>query len=87
MIRTGDIIKHERSLDVAYNVINNDIKRAGQSTIFIGAIILNQGFVTTYGIGKYVEFEIKQEDLKKWLKCIDPEKVCIRYSRWETLSD
>ena len=79
------IIKHEKFMDVAIE-ITKPIVRFPHKVIIRG-VWLNQGFVDTFPIGEKAKIDIKTEDIKNWFYCLEPNKQCIRYSKWQRVSN
>lgn len=87
-IDTGDVIKHEKFMDVAFD-IEFSFDR-GDGWLLTG-YWLNQGFTKSWAVpyrdkrGHVTTqtFLIKNEDLKYWSKVILPQQdVCLRKCDW-----
>ncbi len=84
-LKIGDIIKHEKFMDVAV-VIASDPMPLKAGGICVKGLWMNQAFVNSYIMSKTVYLKIKEEDLTKWSKCLDPTAKCIRYETWEKIA-
>jgi len=83
MIENFDIIKHERFLDVAFEVTGF---YEAENNLLLAGKWINQGFVESFYItGKLDAIRIKYEDLNKWLKLKDKSIKCYRNGEWITL--
>lgn len=83
MIKPGDVIKHEKFMDVCF-MLSRVFK--GKKGIKVSGVWMNMGYTRSWFI-EDGSFEIKMEDLQSWLICTD-EKVnpCLRYCPWEKVS-
>lgn len=78
MIKPMMFIKHERSMDICFEVFKKwDI---GDRLVIKGQWI-NQGFVESYPIHK-ATIKIYKSELSNWLKTNDYFAKCLRYSQW-----
>jgi len=91
MIKSGDVIKHKASMDVAIQVFYSTVDPE-TTNILINGVWINQGQVDTFTIrtkrfpiGVPAEFFIKPEHLKNWLKCRKPDAQLIRNEEWVPL--
>ena len=91
MIKSGDLIKHKDSLDVAIQVTYSTVDPE-TSNFLVKGIWINQGQVQSYPIttnqykaGVPAEFFIKPEHLENWLRCIRPDSSHVRNEEWKPL--
>lgn len=83
LIRPGDVIKHEKFMDVAVLVYSVGVLEVGATSIQIYGTWMNQGYVRSWVIGDSTDFSIKVEDLSKWYLCVDEQKdQCLRKCDW-----
>ena len=83
MIKSGDIIRHVRFLDVSVAV--HDVKME-DAAITIEGEWVNQGFSKSYYLNMDVVLTITWDELKHWEKCADPHNyICLRNSPWLSL--
>ena len=85
----GDIIKHERFMDVAI-LLTADPMPLKEGGLEIKGLWMNQAFVSSFVIDPIMEFgkariKIKPGDVGKWFRCENPDTKCVRYEKWERL--
>jgi hypothetical protein len=81
MIKPGDIIKHDRFMDVAFYVSNVDPLIYNE--IAITGVWLNQGFTKSWVINKtHVMLNISKDKLSEWSYCEGPYAECFRHEKW-----
>lgn len=88
-LKSGDVIKHERSMDVAVYLTEEPMPTK-DGGIFIKGLWMNQAFVKSFIICPIREFgkvrhRVKPEDVSKWLYCKNPKAECVRNEEWERL--
>jgi hypothetical protein len=91
MIKSGDIIKHKASMDVAIQVLYAS-EHPDNGDVEIRGIWLNQGqtksfIINTrkYPAGVPVDCVIKKHQLSNWFKCARPDSKFIRNEEWKQL--
>lgn len=86
MILEKYIIKHERFLDVAFEV-SEVITRQDEYTV--RGRWINQGSAESFyifPINQMDKIKIMKEDRAKWFKCVDPDAdKCLRKCQWMKL--
>lgn len=86
LIRPGDIIKHEKFMDVAVNVSFVGCLEVGATSILVAGEWMNQGFEKSWNIGKMTLFDIPVDKLTEWYLCVNPEAdECLRKCEWTVL--
>lgn len=82
-IKPGDIIKHEKSVDVCFSV--SGVSQKDDGFVVVG-FWMNMGYTRSWMIDSG-HILIKYEDIPKWAVCIDAgSKPCIRYCTWVSLA-
>ena len=81
MIRRNDVIKHEQSMDVCFDVIN---VYEGTDYYKIKGRWMNQGFVESfYMFSRTATIKIMKSNYSKLLYCMDPTSdPCLRKCQW-----
>lgn len=83
MIKPGDVIKHEKFMDVCFLVSEVSQKEDGFRVV---GSWMNMGYTKSWMIDNGIFF-IKTEDIPKWSVCIDEgSNPCLRYCTWISLS-
>ena len=86
LINPGDVIKHEKFMDVAVYVQSVGCLEIGATSIQITGMWLNQGFTKSWFIGESAFFSISVKDLHTWYLCVDEKKdACLRKCEWTPL--
>lgn len=80
MIKSGSIIKHRRSMDVAF-LVTRVREREGKTEV--KGEWLNQGFVSSWTLGIPQTFKLTTEQIKEWQTCLNPTLACLRYATWK----
>lgn len=82
-IKPGDVIKHEKFMDVCFLVYGVSQKDDGFGIV---GCWMNMGYTRSWMIDTG-EIFIKNEDIPKWAVCTDEgSKACIRYCTWVSLA-
>jgi len=78
----GAIIKHERNMDVCYDVIKCfDVGHK----LKLKVQVINMGFVSSYYLNIQLNIEILKTDLPNWYEVEDKTAKCLRYAKWSKL--
>lgn len=77
------VIKHERSIDVCYEVVK--CFDAGHK-LRLTTQVINQAFVKSYYINVKLKFDILKSQLNEWLVCNEHDPICYRNAAWRTLA-
>jgi hypothetical protein len=83
MFKVGDIVKHERFMDVALEVL-----RCVEMPEYyaVNGVWVNQGFVKSYDIGRADLVKVSKDQKEQWYRCIDRSKdQCLRKCDWEKI--
>lgn len=82
MINPGDIIKHNNSMDVCFNVLSIDT----YSSIWLCGRWINMGFTKSWIIdSEPVVINIQANDISNWKVCDNITDDCYRYSDWRSI--
>ena len=88
------IIKHDRSMDIMFSVLNSTWTKDGYD---LKGIWLNMGFTskakcnwiispTGRRDGVFItHILIKHEDVYNWKYCLNKDGDCLRYEKWATI--
>lgn len=81
MIKSGDIIKHEKSMDVCFDVIK---VYEGSTSYHIKGRWMNQGFTESFYIfTNPCRIKLPKSEYKNLLYCKNPEfDICLRKAEW-----
>lgn len=82
MFLKNRIIKHDRNMDVCYNIIHSF--DTGKK-IKVKAYAVNMGYVESYYLNILLKFVIDKSDLDQWTQCSNIDVKCLRYSDWRKL--
>lgn len=78
----GAIIKHERNMDVCYDVVKSlDV---GHKMI-LKVQVINMAFVSSYYMNFAFNIEINKTNMASWSECEDKTAKCFRYAKWRKL--
>ena len=83
--RKNDIIKHERFMDVAFEIRHIFGPYGPNDKYKVKGNWLNQGFINTYSLRYQQTLIIYRNDFCNWLICDDPNIKCIRNSSWRKI--
>jgi hypothetical protein len=84
MFLKSSIIKHERSMDVCYEILNAFI---GSENFKLKVRVINMGFNQSYYIfNRHIYIEIKKDNIGDWFFLVDKDDTCYRYSRWKQIT-
>jgi hypothetical protein len=84
-LTTGDIIKHEKFMDVALLIMR--IKEVDGHLKF-RAMWINQGQNKSWFLPAPIqEFSIDLNDLHLWSKCMNNNAKCVRHEKWEPITE
>lgn len=85
-IRPGDIIKHDGFRDVAIYVMHVGQLEYGATSVQVGGVWVNRGFINSWFLDENIFFSIELKDLKKWKVCVNPLTVmCLRNAEWKPI--
>lgn len=83
LINPGDVIKHDKFMDVAVYVTSVGCLEIGATSLQITGMWMNQGFTKSWFIGEMANFSIDVKDLHTWSSAIDGKgSVCLRKCTW-----
>jgi len=86
LIRPGDVIKHEKFMDVAIYVTGVGCLEHGATSIQIVGLWMNQGFEKSWFIGHPANVNLSVDKLTEWYLCVNPEAdKCLRKCEWTVL--
>lgn len=79
-LKAGDVIKHIRTMDVAYLV--TDVTHTG-----LKGLVINQGYVKSFVIGVHANWSLsfKDADPKDWSMAVTPTAICLRNAEWKQI--
>lgn len=89
-MRSGDIIKHEKFMDVAV-LLTTDPMSLKDGGYHIKGLWMNQAFTSSFIIDPIRQFgkvniKIKEDRVSRWSICENPEAKCVRYEKWSPIS-
>lgn len=86
MIKKGMIIKHDKFMDVAFDVHQVLGPFGSNQYLKIKGEWINQGFVKSYYIGERQVIKVASKNVKHWSLCLDPnDHACLRNCYWSRL--
>ncbi len=85
-LRYGNIIRHERAMDVAFEISKVTGPYGPNQKIEITGRWINMGFVESFHLHVLQKIKLSKEELKYWQFCLEPRAKCIRYAKWHSIS-
>lgn len=79
MILKGKKIRHINNMDVAYKIY---YQLELEDCYKLEGFVINMAYIKSFVIMP-LKFHLDKSDLHNWLYCLEPDKECIRYSKWE----
>lgn len=80
-----DIIKHEIFKDVSFLILKKEPIHFSQYYFRLNGLWINNGFVESFPMD-YGFIIIREDHMEKWLTCLEPDKDCLRNSKWSYVS-
>jgi hypothetical protein len=78
----GAIIRHERNMDVCYDVVKCfDVG----DRLKLKVQCVNMGYVNSYNLNILSKIEIDKKNIASWSECEDRNVKCLRYAKWSKL--
>lgn len=86
MVRPGNVIKHSKFMDVAFEVTKVRGPYGPNERIEVSGWWLNQGYVNSWNMGVHQKLRFTVAQLKAdWSVCMFPHVDCIRDTAWKPL--
>lgn len=90
-MKSGDIIKHIRALDIAILLTEDPVLQKGNGLLenhyIIKGLWMNQGFDSSYMVNPKEDYGKVSTEISEneWLICENPKAKCVRYEKWSPI--
>lgn len=85
-MRSGSIIRHQASMDVAFNIIRIRGPYGPNQKFELKGEWINMGFVRSWPLGITQKIRLSRKDFSSWEICLTPEVDCLRYGHWKQIA-
>ena len=86
MVRTGNVIKHKKFMDVAFHVGKVRGPYGPNGRVEITGAWINQGYVKSWILCITQKLILTDAQIKaEWQVCLEPDADCFRHVQWKDL--